>query len=107
MNKSQLQDLGIVNEQLGLMQQETDLLKTTLLSCELQARRVEEELSASRLKIKNVKVAAWTSIGVGCLCIVTPCLIRPGEQAEWKHVLTGIGVAAAVTGVAVRVTLFF
>lgn len=107
MNKSQLQDLGIVNEQLGLMQQETDLLKTTLLSCELQARRVEEELSASRLKIKNVKAAAWISIGAGCLCTAISCLIQSEEQAKLKLVLTCIGVTAAVTGATVHVILFF
>ena len=101
MNKSQLQDLGIVNEQLGLAQQETENIKTQLGVCKVLAEKQAEEIAAlTRIK-KRVQTASYFELGIGTSCLIFGCLpIWTDSQKNIQNLFLGIGAAGTLSGAA-------
>ena len=99
MTKSQLQDLGIVNEQLGLMQQETEGLKIQIeANLRLAKKLSEENVALTRMK-KRLRTTAYVELAVGVPCLVIGCLpIWTPEQQNIKNLFLGIGGTATAAG---------
>ncbi len=99
MTKSQLQDLGIVNEQLGLMQQETESLKIQIeANLRLAKKLSEENVALTRMK-KRLRTTAYVELAVGVPCLVIGCLpIWTPEQQNIKNLFLGIGGTATAAG---------
>lgn len=99
MTKSQLQDLGIVNEQLGLMQQETESLKIQIEANLRLATKMAEEIAALTKMKKRLRTLSYVELAVGVPCLVIGCLpIWTNEQQNIKNLLLGIGGTATATG---------
>lgn len=106
MTKSQLQDLGIVNEQLGLAQQETESLKLQIETNLRLATKMAEEIETLQRIKKRARIASYVEIGVGVPLILTSCI--PGIEEEWKRTLFITGVSlTACGGVSFVITLPF
>ena len=99
MTKSQLHDLGIVNEQLGLMQQETESLKIQIeANLRLAKKLSEENVALTRMK-KRLRTTAYVELAVGVPCLVIGCLpIWTPEQQNIKNLFLGIGGTATAAG---------
>ena len=105
MTKSQLQDLGIVNEQLGLVAQETESLKIQIEANLRLASKMAEEIAAYQKMKKRLRTTAYVELAVGIPCFVMGCLpIWTDEQQNIRNLLLGIGGTAAASG---GVTLTF
>lgn len=99
MTKSQLQDLGIVNEQLGLMQQETESLKIQIEANLRLATKMAEEIAALTKMKKRLRTTAYVEIAVGVPCLVIGCLpIWTDEQQNIKNLFLGVGGTATAAG---------
>lgn len=99
MTKSQLQDLGIVNEQLGLMQQETESLKIQIEANLRLAKKLSEENAALTRMKKRLRKTAYVELAVGVPCLVIGCLpIWTSEQQNIKNLFLGIGGTATAAG---------
>lgn len=99
MTKSQLQDLGIVNEQLGLMQQETESLKIQIEANLRLAKKLSEENVALTKMKKRLRTTAYVELAVGVPCLVIGCLpIWTPEQQNIKNLFLGIGGTATAAG---------
>lgn len=99
MTKSQLQDLGIVNEQLGLMQQETESLKIQIEANLRLATKMAEEIAALTKMKKRLRTTAYVELAVGVPCLVIGCLpIWTPEQQNIKNLFLGIGGTATAAG---------
>ena len=106
MTKSQLQDLGIVNEQLGLAQQETESLKLQIETNLRLATKMAEEIETLQRIKKRARIASYVEIGVGVPLILTSYI--PGIEEEWKRTLFITGVSlTACGGVSFVITLPF
>lgn len=99
MTKSQLQDLGIVNEQLGLMQQETESLKIQIEANLRLATKMAEEIAALTKMKKRLRTLSYIELGVGVPCLVIGCLpIWTDEQQNIKNLFLGVGGTATAAG---------
>lgn len=106
MTKSQLQDLGIVNEQLGLATQETESLKLQIETNLRLATKMAEEIETLQRIKKRARIASYVEIGVGVPLILTSYI--PGIEEEWKRTLFITGVSlTACGGVSFVITLPF
>ena len=106
MTKSQLQDLGIVNEQLGLATQETESLKIQIETNLRLATKMAEEIETLQKIKKRARIASYVEIGVGVPLILTSYI--PGIEEEWKRTLFITGVSlTACGGVSFVITLPF
>ena len=99
MTKSQLQDLGIVNEQLGLATQETESLKIQIEANLRLASKMAEEIAAYEKMKKRLRTTAYVELAVGVPCLVIGCLpIWTDEQQNIKNLFLGVGGTATAAG---------
>lgn len=99
MTKSQLQDLGIVNEQLGLATQETESLKIQIEANLRLASKMAEEIAAYEKMKKRLRTTAYVELAVGVPCLVIGCLpIWTDEQQNIKNLLIGVGATSTIAG---------
>lgn len=99
MTKSQLQDLGIVNEQLGLATQETESLKIQIEANLRLASKMAEEIAAYQKMKKRLRTTAYVELAVGVPCLVIGCLpIWTDEQQNIKNLLIGVGATSTIAG---------
>lgn len=99
MTKSQLQDLGIVNEQLGLATQETESLKVQIEANLRLASKMAEEIAAYEKMKKRLRTTAYVELAVGVPCLVIGCLpIWTDEQQNIKNLLIGVGAMSTIAG---------
>ena len=99
MTKSQLQDLGIVNEQLGLATQETESLKIQIEANLRLASKMAEEIAAYEKMKKRLRTTAYIELAVGVPCIVIGCLpIWTDEQKNIQNLLIGVGATSTIAG---------
>ena len=99
MTKSQLQDLGIVNEQLGLATQETESLKVQIEANLRLASKIAEEIAAYEKMKKRLRTTAYVELAVGLPCLVIGCLpIWTDEQQNIKNLFLGVGGTATAAG---------
>lgn len=99
MTKSQLQDLGIVNEQLGLATQETESLKIQIEANLRLASKMAEEIAAYEKMKKRLRTTAYVELAVGVPCLVIGCLpIWTDEQQNIKNLLIGVGSTSTIAG---------
>ena len=99
MTKSQLQDLGIVNEQLGLATQETESLKIQIEANLRLASKMAEEIAAYEKMKKRLRTTAYIELAVGVPCLVIGCLpIWTDKQKNIQNLLIGIGTTSTIAG---------
>ena len=99
MTKSQLQDLGIVNEQLGLATQETESLKVQVEANLRLASKMAEEIAAYEKMKKRLRTTAYVELAVGVPCLVIGCLpIWTDEQKNIQNLLIGVGATSTIAG---------
>ena len=99
MTKSQLQDLGIVNEQLGLATQETESLKVQIEANLRLASKMAEEIAAYEKMKKRLRTTAYVELAVGVPCLVIGCLpIWTDEQKNIQNLLIGVGATSTIAG---------
>lgn len=99
MTKSQLQDLGIVNEQLGLATQETESLKIQIEANLRLASKMAEEIAAYEKMKKRLRTTAYVELAVGVPCLVIGCLpIWTDEQKNIQNLLIGVGTTSTIAG---------
>lgn len=99
MTKSQLQDLGIVNEQLGLAQQETESLKIQIEANLRLATKMAEEIAAYQRMKKRLRTTAYVELGIGIPCLVIGMLpIWTDEQKNIQNLFLGIGGTSTAAG---------
>ena len=99
MTKSQLQDLGIVNEQLGLATQKTESLKIQIEANLRLASKMAEEIAAYEKMKKRLRTTAYIELAVGVPCLVIGCLpIWTDEQQNIKNLFLGVGGTATAAG---------
>ena len=99
MTKSQRQDLGIVNEQLGLATQETESLKIQTEANLRLASKMAEEIAAYEKMKKRLRTTAYIELAVGVPCLVIGCLpIWTDEQQNIKNLLIGVGATSTIAG---------
>ena len=99
MTKSQLQDLGIVNEQLGLATQETKSLKVQIEANLRLASKMAEEIAAYEKMKKRLRTTAYVELAVGVPCLVIGCLpIWTDEQKNIQNLFLGVGGTATAAG---------
>lgn len=99
MTKSQLQDLGIVNEQLGLATQETESLKVQIEANLRLASKMAEEIAAYEKMKKRLRTTAYVELAVGLPCLAIGCLpIWTDEQQNIKNLFLGVGSTATAAG---------
>ena len=99
MTKSQLQDLGIVNEQLGLATQETESLKVQIEANLRLASKMAEEIAAYEKMKKRLRTTAYVELAVGVPCLVIGCLpIWTDEQKNIQNLFLGVGGTATAAG---------
>lgn len=108
MSKSQLQDLGIVNEQLGLITQETESLKLQNEANLRLATKMSEEIAYYQRMKKRIRLASCIELGIGVPCLFFGCLpIWTSEQKNIQNLLLGVGAtgtAAGATGFVFTIT---
>lgn len=99
MVKSQNEDIGIINEQLGKAYEDTESIKTRLAICQLLAEKQGEEIAYySRMK-KRVRTASYIELGIGLPTLILGCLpIWTSDQQNIKNLLLGIGGTATSAG---------
>ena len=99
MTKSQLQDLGIVNEQLGLATQETESLKIQIEANLRLASKMVEEIAAYEKMKKRLRTTAYIELAVGVPCLVIGCLpIWTDKQKNIQNLLIGVGATSTIAG---------
>ena len=99
MTKSQLQDLGIVNEQLGLATQETESLKIQIEANLRLASKMAEEIAAYEKMKKRLRTTAYVELAVGVPCLVIGCLpIWTDNQKNIQNLLIGVGATSTIAG---------
>ena len=99
MTKSQLQDLGIVNEQLGLATQETESLKIQIEANLRLASKMAEEIAAYEKMKKRLRTTAYIELAVGVPCLVIGCLpIWTDKQKNIQNLLIGVGATSTIAG---------
>ena len=99
MTKSQLQDLGIVNEQLGLATQETESLKVQIETNLRLASKMAEEIAAYEKMKKRLRTTAYIELAVGVPCLAIGCLpIWTDEQKNIQNLFLGVGGTATAAG---------
>ena len=99
MTKSQLQDLGIVNDQLGLATQETESLKIQIEANLRLASKMAEEIAAYEKMKKRLRTTAYIELAVGVPCLVIGCLpIWTDKQKNIQNLLIGVGATSTIAG---------
>ena len=99
MTKSQLQDLGIVNEQLGLANQETESLKIQIETNLRLASKMAEEIAAYEKMKKRLRTTAYIELAVGVPCLIIGCLpIWTDNQKNIQNLLIGVGTTSTIAG---------
>ena len=99
MTKSQLQALGIVNEQLGLATQETESLKIQIEANLRLASKMAEEIAAYEKMKKRLRTTAYIELAVGVPCLAIGCLpIWTDEQKNIQNLLIGVGATSTIAG---------
>ena len=99
MTKSQSQDLGIVNEQLGLVTQETESLKVQIEANLRLVSKMAEEIAAYEKMKKRLRTTAYIELVVGVPCLVIGCLpIWTDEQKNIQNLLIGVGATSTIAG---------
>ena len=99
MTKSQLQDLGIVNEQLGLATQETESLKIQIEANLRLASKMAEEIAAYEKMKKRLRTTAYIELAVGVRCLIIGCLpIWTDKQKNIQNLLIGVGATSTIAG---------
>ena len=99
MTKSQLQDLGIVNEQLGLATQETESLKIQIETNLRLASKMAEEIAAYEKMKKRLRTTAYIELAVGVPCLIIGCLpIWTDNQKNIQNLLIGVGATSTIAG---------
>ena len=100
MVKSQNEDIGIVNEQLGKAIEDTETIKTKLAVCRMLAEKQAEEIAAYSKMKKRLRTTSYVEFGIGVPCLVIGLLpIWTNEQQNIKNLLLGIGGTATAAGV--------
>ena len=109
MTKSQLQDLGIVNEQLGLATQETESLKIRIEANLRLASKMAEEIAIYQKMKKRLRTTAYVELAVGVPCLIMGCLpIWTEEQQNIRDLFLGIGgTSTAASGFTFAFTITF
>ena len=109
MTKSQLQDLGIVNEQLGLATQETESLKIRIEANLKLASKMAEEIAVYQKMKKRLRATAYVELAAGVPCLIMGCLpIWTEEQQNIRDLFLGIGgTATAASGFTFAFTITF
>lgn len=99
MTKSQLQDLGIVNEQLRSATKEIEELKKQIeANLRLASKTAEENAAYEKMK-KRLRTTAYVELAVGIPCLVIGCLpIWTDEQQNIKNLFLGVGGTATAAG---------
>lgn len=95
MNKSQLQDQGIVNEELGKVVNDVEQIKSRLTLCQALAEKQAEEIEAMKkykTAIERIRIDSIITFGVGGLAYLASCI--PGVQEDFKKALLTSGVTA-------------
>lgn len=99
MSKSQLQDLGIVNEQLGLAQQETKILKLQIATIKKIEAKQNEKLLFYKKASDRIRFASYIELGVGVPCLILGYLpIWNDSQKNIQNLLLGIGATGTISG---------
>lgn len=99
MSKSQLQDLGIVNEQLGLITQETESLKLQNKANLKLVTKIGEEIAYYQKMKKRIRFASYIELGIGVPCLFFGYLpIWTSEQKNIQNLLLGIGATGTIAG---------
>ena len=99
MSKSQLQDLGIVNEQLGLVQQEIENLKLQITTIKQLEAKQNEELLFYKKASDRIRFASYIELCVGVPCLILGCLpIWNDSQKNIQNLLLGIGATGTISG---------
>lgn len=99
MSKSQLQDLGIVNEQLGLAAQETKDLRLQLQAIEQLEEKQYEELCYYKGIRDRIRTASYIELSIGVPCLILSCLpIWNDSQKNIQNLFLGIGAAGTMAG---------
>ena len=99
MTKSQLQDLGIVNEQLDLATQEIESLKIQIDDNLRLVSKMAEEIAAYKKMKKRLRITAYVELAVGVPCLIIGCLpIWTDEQQNIKNLFLGVGGTATAAG---------
>lgn len=115
MSKSQLEDLGILQEQLSLARQETETLKTQLMIQEKQTRHLVEYNAYLESKQKKANRRFWSGVtmGVGVGMVGTAAILSVANtdslavERVSKGLMIGGAATAAVGGGLFIVTIFF
>ena len=115
MSKSQLEDLGILQEQLSLARQETETLKTQLMIQEKQTRHLVEYNAYLESKQKKANRRFWSGVtmGVGVGMIGTAAILSVANtdslavERVSKGLMIGGAAVAAVGGGLFVFTIFF
>ena len=108
MNDSQMQDLGIANEQVGLAQQETQLLKTQLDICKNIAEDQAEKIVLLNRIRTRARVVSYVEFGIGVPCLILGCLpIWTNEQQNIKNLFLGIGATSTAAGIGTLTISFY
>jgi len=99
MSKSQLQDLGVVNEQLGLTQQEVESLKLQIETNLILATKTSEEIASYQKMRQRFRVLSYTELAIGVPCLTLGCLpIWTDEQQNIRNLFLGVGSTATTSG---------
>jgi len=99
MVKSQSEDIGIVNEQLGKAIEDTETIKTKLAVCRMLAEKQAEEIAAYSKMKKRLRTLSYVELGIGVPTLVLGCLpIWTNEQQNIKNLLLGVGGTATAAG---------
>lgn len=99
MVKSQNEDIGIINEQLGKAIEDTETIKIKLAVCRMLAEKQAEEIAAYQKMKKRLRALSYVELAVGVPCLVIGCLpIWTPEQQNIKNLFLGIGGTATAAG---------
>lgn len=106
MSKSQLEDLGILQEQLSLARQETETLKTQLMIQEKQTRHLVEYNAylESKQKKANLRLLSGIGLGLGAGMFMTSLALQ-NDNPIMRDVFKYGGIAFGVTGAAGLIVL--
>ena len=99
MVKSQNEDIGIVNEQLGKAIEDTETIKTRLAVCRMLAEKQAEEIAAYQKMRKRLRTLSYVELGIGVPTLILGCLpIWTPEQQNIKNLLLGVGGTTTAAG---------
>ena len=99
MNKSQLEDLGIVRNELTSALAETQTIKTQLGICEALAKKQAEEIAAYEKEHKRLRSISYIELGVGaCGLLFGYFLSNTDDLQILKYSCLSVGATGLVAG---------